>query len=78
MKTPKLEVIPMDSNNKEDKKKAKLMSKLINYEYKKHKDFVDALTRARLIIENAYGIKTIDKPWELILQTYLQEKLKEK
>ena len=73
---PKLRVIPL--NPKEDKEKAKLLTKWINYEYKKHKKFVDAITRARIYIEKIYGLETCDQPWEMILKAYLTEKLDQK
>jgi hypothetical protein len=74
MKTPKLELIP---NKPVDKKAAKIMNKVINYEYKKNKEFVDAVIRARMYIETIYGIKTPDQPWELIMTVFMKQALKD-
>lgn len=72
MKQPKLRIRPVKQTKKE-KQMAKLTEKWINFEYEKHKDFIEALWKARILIEQCYGIKTIDQPWELILQVYVNK-----
>ena len=49
MKLPKFKVIP---DKKEDKHKAKLMSKIINYEYRKNRSWFDKEVRKRLTMES--------------------------
>jgi hypothetical protein len=68
MKKPRLKVIP---KSKGDKKKAKLMEKILQHQYEEHKDFIDRLTIARATLEAIYGIKTDDIIWEKILMSYL-------
>ena len=70
MKQPKLKVIPFA---KKDKEQAKIMSQIINYEYKKHGEFIEAITRARMYVEGVYGLKTQDQPWDMILTVYMQQ-----
>lgn len=72
MKKPKLRVIPTKQTKKE-KRMAEMLEKWINFEYEKHRDFVEALLRARMLIEKGYGIKTIDQPWNLVLQAYVNK-----
>lgn len=73
-KQPKLRVMPQKQTQKE-KRMAKIMEKIINYEYKKHKPFIDVLTKARFFIEKAYGIGTMDQPWDMILSVYIKQQI---
>lgn len=65
MKQPRLEVIPKDPI---DEEKKKMLETLLDYEYDRHKDFIQAMVRPRAVIEASFGVKTPDQPWERIMQ----------
>lgn len=54
-----------------DKKKAKMMEDIINWQYEEHNKFVEALVGTRVLIEQMYGIKTPDEIWNAPLEAYL-------
>ena len=72
MKQPKFEVKP-NKQTAEEKKNAKILEKVISYEYEKHKEFIEAITKARFLLEASYGIKTVDQPWDLVLAAYMSK-----
>ena len=75
MKKLSISVIP---HTKEDKKQAKLMEKVLNYEYEKNKEFITAIARAKVYLHAVYGIEPEEQPWEMILEAYIKAIMRNK
>lgn len=74
MKKPKIKVIAVD---KKDKKNAKILAKVLDYQWKRYEGIITAITTTRMAIESIYAIKTPDRGWNKILEEVIQLDIKD-
>ena len=61
---PKIRITAI--NEKLDGKKAKLMEKMVNMNYERYGEVIEAIVLARNFITDCYGIETPDSIWDRI------------
>jgi len=49
----------------------KEIEKVVNYEYRKHTNFAEAVAKCRAIVNRGYNIKTDKRVWDGIVEAYL-------
>jgi len=65
---PKINIFPTDTNNKHDKKLAKQLEKLVNYQAEGFAGVLEAIAVARTFVDKGYGVKTPDSIWNRIAE----------
>lgn len=68
MKQIKIKITPVDKFNKQDKKKAELLQKLLLRDTKKYEGVVSWIVKAQMQIDLCYGIKMPPGFWDSLLK----------